>query len=81
MPSSQVAAVRADVVRLFGDVDDEEISEVLALSPTISELAEASAWLDGQGDVMDRKGRPQTPRIAAILDIVDREEDEPSYLR
>ena len=45
MPSSQVAAVRADVVRLFGDVDDEEISEVLALSPTISELAEASAWL------------------------------------
>ena len=74
-------AVRADVVQLLGDIDDEGVTEVLALTPTIAELEEASAWLEGQGDILDRKGRPQTPRIAAILDIVDRDDDEPSYLR
>jgi hypothetical protein len=31
----------------------------------------------GQGDTLARAGRPQTPRIAAILNIVVEEEDEP----
>lgn len=79
--SAPVFATRADVVRLFGDLDDESVSEVLALTPTIAEVEEASVWLEGEGDVIARKGHPQTPRIAAILDIVDREEEEPSYLR
>lgn len=69
-------ATRADVVRLFGKIDDEDVVAVLALSPTVAEVEEAQAWLEGQGDTLARKGRPQTPRTAAILEIVDRAEDE-----
>jgi hypothetical protein len=78
-PHSGMSASRDDVVRLFGHIEDEAVAEVLALMPTIAELEEAQAWVVGQGDVLARSGHPQTPRIAAILDIVaeDEEEDEP----
>ena len=79
---SGMSASRDDVVRLFGHLEDEAIVEVLALAPTISELEEAQAWLVGQGDVLARGGHPQTPRIAAILDIVaDEDEDDAPRLR
>jgi hypothetical protein len=72
-----MSASRDDVVRLFGHIEDEAVAEVLALFPTISELEEAQAWIVGQGDLLARCGHPQTPRVAAILDIVDDDEDDP----
>jgi hypothetical protein len=74
---SGMTASYDDVVRLFGHLEDEAIVEVLRLLPTITELEEAQAWMVGQGDTLARAGRPQTPRIAAILNIVVEEEDEP----
>lgn len=76
---SGVSASRDDVVRLFGHIEDEAVAEILVLLPTIAELEEAQAWIVGQGDVLARSGRPQTPRVAAILDIVvdEDEDDEP----
>lgn len=75
---SGMSASRGDVVRLFGHLEDEAVAEVLALLPTIAELEEAQAWVVGQGDLLARAGHEQTPRIAAILDIVvDEDEDEP----
>ena len=75
---SGMSASREDVVRLFGHIEDEAIAEIMALLPTIGELEEAQAWFVGQGDALARGGHPQTPRIAAILEIVtdDDEEDE-----
>lgn len=74
---SGMSASRDDVVRLFGHLEDEAIGEVLALLPTIAELEEAQAWMVGQGDALARAGHQQTPRIAAILDVVvDDDEDE-----
>ena len=75
---SGMSASRDDVVRLFGHIEDEVIAEILALLPTIGELEEAQAWFVGQGDALARGGHSQTPRIAAILEIVtdDDEEDE-----
>jgi hypothetical protein len=74
-----MAASRDDVVRLFGHIEDEAVAEILAMVPTVAELEEAQAWIVGQGDTLARGGHPQTPRIAAILDIVvdEDEEDEP----
>ena len=73
---SGMSASRDDVVRLFGHIEDEAVAEILALMPTIAELEEAQAWFTGQGDALARAGHPQTPRIAAILDIVAEEEDD-----
>ncbi len=81
-PRAPGSATRADIVRLFGELDDESVTAVLALTPTVAEAEEASVWLEGRGDEIARKGHHQTPRIATILEIVDRnEDDEPSYLR
>lgn len=76
---SGMSASRDDVVRLFGHIDDQAMASILALLPSVGELEEAQAWVVGQGDALARSGRPQTPRIAQILDIIaDRDEgDEP----
>ena len=79
--SRSLLATRADIVRLLGDINDEELCAVLVLRPTIAEVETANAFLEGQGDVLDRQEHRQTPRIAAILDIVEREDDEPPASR
>lgn len=73
-------AERADVVQLFGELDDEDILQLLAMQPTIMELQEAAAWLEGEGDILARAGHPMTPRIAGILEIVDRRDEEDAWL-
>ncbi len=50
--------------------------EVLGLSPTVVELEEAAAWMEGQGDILSREGRPQSAKVAAMLDILEADEDE-----
>jgi hypothetical protein len=73
-------AERADVIRLFGEIDEEDILQLLALQPTVMELQEAAAWLEGEGDILARAGHPMTPRIAGILEIVDRRDEEDAWL-
>ncbi len=77
----QIFATRADVVRLLGDIDDNGIVAVLELTPTLIEVEEAAAWLDGQDPSTPRQARPQTPRIARITEIADRDDEDPGYLR
>jgi hypothetical protein len=77
MPRPENLATSDDIRRLLGT---EDVMEILALFPSVTELEEAQAWLEGQGDILARRGRPQTPKIAAILDIVEPDE-EPAYLR
>lgn len=69
-------AARDDVKRLLGDMTDEDIIQILAIKPTVLELQEAAAWIEGTGDIIDRAGRPMTSRIAGILEIVDRNDDD-----
>ena len=71
-----MSATREDVVNLFGHLEDEAIAEILEMLPTVAELAEAQACIVRQGDVFERVGHKQTPRIVAILDIVVDEDDE-----
>lgn len=74
-------AKRSDIVRVFGDVDDETVVEVLKLGPTIDELEQANAWLEGQGNRLSHAGYPQTERVGTLIDILRVEEEEPPYLK
>jgi hypothetical protein len=75
-------ANRDDIVRMFGDVEDEAVVEVLGLEPTIDELEQAYVSLEGEGDRLSRAGHPQSERIGRMIDILRvEEEEEPSYLR
>jgi hypothetical protein len=76
------AVTRDDIIRLFGDVEDEAVVEVLGLEPTIDEFEQAYVWLEGEGDRLSRTGHPQSERIGRMIDILRvEEEEEPSYLR
>lgn len=74
-------ATRDDVVRMFRQIDDEAVVQVLGLEPSIGELEQVYAWLEGEGDRLARAGRVQTERIAALFDILREDEEEPPYLR
>lgn len=74
-------ATRADIVRLLGDIGDDGVVAVLELTPTLLEVEEAAAWLDAREPSLPRHRHPQTPRVAQIVEIADRDDDEPGYLR
>jgi hypothetical protein len=82
-PSRTSYASRDDIRRLYGELDVQDVLAILTLAPTVAELEEAQTWLEGLDDVVARRDRPQSPKIAEILDIVEQdvEIEEPPFLR
>ena len=76
--SAGVPATRYDLVRLFGDIEDSEAAEILALEPTIAELEEAAVWAADEAEALAKGGRPLAGIVAEIVEILtaDEEEDE-----
>jgi hypothetical protein len=66
-----------DLRRIIADLDDATALEILALSPTVSEVEEAAMWARGEGDRLDRAGRPLTGTVADILAVLDRGDEAP----
>lgn len=65
-----------DVRHQLGDLDEAVIVEILAQRPTLAQVEAARMWIEGQGDVVDRAGRPLDGAVAAIVDIVRAEEPD-----
>ena len=86
MPARTTAAP-ADVLSpdqlksILGEVDDAKLIEVLKLQPTLVELEEAAIWATGNGDILAKDGRPMTGTVAAIVEILTAEEEEPPPVR
>lgn len=70
---------RSDLTRILGDLDDAQISEILALHPTLSEVEQAALWAEGEGEVLSGSGHTLSGVVAEIVDIVtaDEEDEEP----
>jgi hypothetical protein len=68
---------RNDMTRLFGDVEDAKLIDILALKPTLAEVEEAALWVAGDGDVLAKSGRPLAGVVANIVDILTADEEEP----
>ena len=66
-----------DLTRILGEVDDAKIVEILALKPTLQALEEAALWVTGDGDVLAKDGHPLGGIVAAIVDIMISDEEEP----
>ena len=64
-----------DVVRLLGELDAARIAEILALSPSLADLEQAAAWLQGDGDALAQAGQPLIGKAAQVFDIAESAEE------
>jgi hypothetical protein len=65
----------ADILRLLGDVDDEIITEILALRPSFAELEEAALWINGYNDPENNR-LPPSGVAAKIVELIPVEDDD-----
>jgi hypothetical protein len=64
-----------DVKSILGELDDAKLLDILALSPTILDIEEASMWLSGDSDVFDAS-QPLKQVAGDIVAILTAEEEE-----
>jgi hypothetical protein len=64
----------AEIIRLFGTIDDHKAAEIIALNPSPAELDVTESYLAGMTDVMGKERIPLTGKAAEIFDIVMRDE-------
>jgi hypothetical protein len=66
--------MKHDVVRLFGDLTDQFITEVLETGATLEDLEEAAAYLFGETDGVADARIPLGGTAATVHDIVIKEQ-------
>jgi hypothetical protein len=65
-----------DVRHVMGDVDDTKVLEILTLAPSPEELADASMWVSGDGDLRDREGHRLQGKTARIVSILTADQED-----
>jgi hypothetical protein len=71
-----------DIMAAVGPVDDLVVAEIIGMSATVDELAEAGAWI-ANDEAMMNMGQPLAKgRVSRLLEIIvaakEAEEQEPS---
>lgn len=67
---------RDEVRALIGGSDDHVVTEILNMSSSRAELAEARAWLEND-ETMLNEGRPiPSGRIARLVELLQTDEDD-----
>jgi len=64
----------ADILRIFGTIDDHKALELMGLNPSFEDLGIAKAYLADMTDVMGEERRPLAGNAAKIYEIVIRDE-------
>jgi hypothetical protein len=68
-----------DIIRLFGDINDHRVLEILETGANMEQLEEAAAWLSGEDDVMGEERIPLEGAAGRVYDILIRDlEDDKS---
>lgn len=68
---------REEIIRLFGQIDDQKIVEILAHEPTGEQLEEVSMWLAEQSAVMGELRKPLTGTAGDIYNIIVKDTEFP----
>jgi len=64
-----------DIKRIIGDLDEAKLLDIMALSPTIVDVEEASMWLSGDTDIFGA-GEPVKRVAGEIVAILTADEEE-----
>ncbi len=70
-------ATRQDVKDVFGNLDDDKLTAILAAQPTIRDLEEAAVWLSGDKDVFGAE-EPLKGPASRIVTILTADEEDPT---
>ncbi|QEX20138.1 hypothetical protein FRZ61_00520 [Hypericibacter adhaerens] len=65
-----------DIREIVGEIDDQRVTEILALEPTAAELAEAAAWLSDDDAQRHEAAALPAGRVAQICEILAADEME-----
>ncbi|UTD28741.1 hypothetical protein DB459_19415 [Bradyrhizobium sp. WD16] len=68
-------ATHDDIKSTLGEVDNEQMLEIMALRPTIADVERASIWLEGDPDMLGA-GEALSGVASEIVDILVEDEDE-----
>jgi hypothetical protein len=69
-------AASEDVARIIGRLDDMTVAEILSAKPSLRDLSDAALWHRGDGDLIAREHRELTAGAQAVIDILDRADEE-----
>jgi hypothetical protein len=64
-----------EVKRLFGDINEHQVVEIIESGATMTELEEVAAHLADETDVMGELERPLTGRALRIFQLLRRDEE------
>lgn len=59
-----------DVRRLCRDISDTRVAAIVGTGASLTQLEEAVAWTEGEGDVMGEERRPLGGVVAEIYEIL-----------
>jgi hypothetical protein len=68
-------ATRDEIVAILGSLDEAKLIALVNLRPTVAEVEEASAWLDGDRDVFGAEP-PLKGTAAEIVTLLTADEEE-----
>lgn len=74
--SKSPPATAEHVRKILGELDADVTAEILALHPTVRDLEEAAAALEGDGEALRKGGVTLTKVATDIADILAAEEEE-----
>ncbi|MBN9047616.1 MAG: hypothetical protein J0H18_18415 [Rhizobiales bacterium] len=71
-----MALTREEIISVLGPTDDILVADLMATGAAFGELREAWAWLQNDEALMG-EGRPLPgSRVAALIDLLDPEDEE-----
>ncbi|MBS0384579.1 MAG: hypothetical protein JSS00_04435 [Proteobacteria bacterium] len=69
-------AAPEDIRRTLGVADDRTVMEILALQPSLHDVAEAALWQRGDSDFLARERRKPGAAAQGVIDILARNDEE-----
>ncbi len=71
---------KLDIIRLFGDMNDLRVVQILETGANLEQLEEVAAWLGGEDDVMADARIPLVGPAALVYDILIRDQEPESRI-
>ena len=60
----------SEIRRIVGDITDAKVMAILATDPSLEDLEEAVAWVEGETDVLGDLNLPMTGKVGEIYEIL-----------